>query len=141
MPSDGDIAGAQTPKPIGELAREIQIQPEELELYGDVKAKVKLSVMDRLGEAPNGKYVIVAGITPTPLGEGKSTVCVGLAQALGAHRNKNTFACIRQPSQGPIFGIKVCASRHINPPALPGSSIATLIPPSFIAGWCRWWRI
>jgi len=107
VPSDGDVAGAQTPKPIAVLAKEIKVLPEELELYGDVKAKIKLGVLDRLGDAPNGKYVIVAGITPTPLGEGKSTVCVGLAQALGAHRNKNTFACIRQPSQGPIFGIKV----------------------------------
>ena len=54
-----------------------------------------------------GKYVVVAGITPTPLGEGKSTTTIGLAQALGAHLKKNTFACVRQPSQGPTFGIKV----------------------------------
>ena len=69
-------------------------------------AKVSLSTMDRLKDVTNGRYVIVAGITPTPLGEGKSTTTIGLAQALGAHLGKNTFACVRQPSQGPTFGIK-----------------------------------
>lgn len=54
----------------------------------------------------NGKYIVVAGITPTPLGEGKSTTTIGLAQALGAHLGKTAFACVRQPSQGPTFGIK-----------------------------------
>lgn len=52
------------------------------------------------------RYILVTGVTPTPLGEGKSTTCVGLAQALGAHHKKNVFACMRQPSQGPTFGIK-----------------------------------
>lgn len=54
----------------------------------------------------NGKYIVVAGISPTPLGEGKSTTTIGLAQALGAHLGKIAFACVRQPSQGPTFGIK-----------------------------------
>lgn len=69
-------------------------------------AQVKLSVLDRRASAPPGKYVIVAGITPTPLGEGKSTTSVGLAQALGAHLGRPTVACLRQPSQGPTFGVK-----------------------------------
>ena len=68
--------------------------------------QVKLSVLDRRADAAPGKYVIVAGITPTPLGEGKSTTSVGLAQALGAHLGRPTVACLRQPSQGPTFGIK-----------------------------------
>jgi len=67
---------------------------------------VRLSVRDRLREAPNGRYVVVTAITPTPLGEGKTTTTVGLTQALGAHLGKRVFTCIRQPSQGPTFGIK-----------------------------------
>jgi len=68
--------------------------------------QVKLSVLDSRAASPSGKYVIVAGITPTPLGEGKSTTTVGLCQALGAHLGRKVVACIRQPSQGPTFGIK-----------------------------------
>jgi formyltetrahydrofolate synthetase len=67
---------------------------------------VRFEVCTRLKDRPDGKYVVVAGITPTPLGEGKSTTSVGLAQALGASLNIPTFACLRQPSQGPTFGIK-----------------------------------
>uniref|UniRef100_A0A6B2KZN4 formate--tetrahydrofolate ligase n=1 Tax=Arcella intermedia TaxID=1963864 RepID=A0A6B2KZN4_9EUKA len=78
---------------------------EELEFYGKTKAKVALSVLDRLREVEDGYYVVVTGITPTPLGEGKSTTTIGLGQALG-HLNKKNFANIRQPSQGPTFGIK-----------------------------------
>ncbi len=77
-----------------------------MELYGKSKAKVHLSVRDRLKSAPNGKYIVVTAITPTPLGEGKTTTTVGLSQALGAHLGKKVFTCIRQPSQGPTFGIK-----------------------------------
>ncbi|XP_041950503.1 monofunctional C1-tetrahydrofolate synthase, mitochondrial [Alosa sapidissima] len=106
VPSDLSISRAQTPKPIGQLAQEIGLLPEELELYGRSKAKVRLSLLQRLQEQPNGKYVIVAGITPTPLGEGKSTVTLGLVQALSAHLQLNSFACLRQPSQGPTFGVK-----------------------------------
>lgn len=68
--------------------------------------QVKLSVLDRLKDAPAGKYVVVAGITPTPLGEGKSTTTVGVCQALGAHRGRRVVTTVRQPSQGPTFGIK-----------------------------------
>ena len=78
----------------------------ELELHGEYKAKVRLDVLERLKDVPDGKYVDVTAITPTPLGEGKSTTMMGLSQALGAHLGKNVFTCIRQPSQGPTFGIK-----------------------------------
>ena len=68
--------------------------------------QIRYEVCERLKGRPNGKYVVVTGITPTPLGEGKSTTSVGLAQALGATLGRPTFACLRQPSQGPTFGIK-----------------------------------
>lgn len=106
VPSDIEIAQAATPIPIDKIAAEAGILPDELDLYGKTKAKVHLSVRDRLKNAPNGKYVVVTAITPTPLGEGKTTTTVGLSQALGAHLGKNVFTCIRQPSQGPTFGIK-----------------------------------
>jgi formyltetrahydrofolate synthetase len=106
VPSDIDIAQAATPIPIDKIAAETGILPDELELYGKNKAKVRLSVRDRLKDIPNGKYIVVTAITPTPLGEGKTTTTVGLSQALGAHLGKKVFTCVRQPSQGPTFGIK-----------------------------------
>uniref|UniRef100_A0A8D2CK53 C-1-tetrahydrofolate synthase, cytoplasmic n=1 Tax=Sciurus vulgaris TaxID=55149 RepID=A0A8D2CK53_SCIVU len=106
VPSDIDISRSYKPKPIGNLAREIGLLSEEVELYGETKAKVLLSALERLKHQPDGKYVVVTGITPTPLGEGKSTTTIGLVQALGAHLYQNVFACVRQPSQGPTFGIK-----------------------------------
>ncbi|TFY80839.1 hypothetical protein EWM64_g3178 [Hericium alpestre] len=106
VPSDIEIAMAQTPKLITQLGQEIGLIPDELESYGKYKAKVELSVLERLKHRKNGKYVIISGITPTPLGEGKSTTTIGLAQALGAHLGRPAFACVRQPSQGPTFGIK-----------------------------------
>lgn len=106
VPSDIEIARAQTPKPIADLAAEIGVMPEELELHGAYKAKVSLDILSRLEGRENGKYVIVTGITPTPAGEGKSTTTYGLVQALGAHLGRKAFACVRQPSQGPTFGIK-----------------------------------
>src|ERR1700676_4417057 len=106
VPSDIDMAQAATPLPITQIAAEAGILPDELELYGKSKAKVHLTVRDRLKTAPNGKYIVVTAITPTPLGEGKTTTTVGLSQALGAHLGKKVFTNIRQPSQGPTFGIK-----------------------------------
>jgi methylenetetrahydrofolate dehydrogenase (NADP+) / methenyltetrahydrofolate cyclohydrolase / formyltetrahydrofolate synthetase len=106
VPSDIDIAQEADIKPIMQVAEEVGLLPEELELYGNFKAKVKLEVLDRLKDVPDGKYIDVTAITPTPLGEGKSTTMVGLSQALGAHLGKRVFTCIRQPSQGPTFGIK-----------------------------------
>ncbi|KAG0331511.1 tetrahydrofolate synthase [Podila horticola] len=106
VPSDIAIALAQKPKPIKYIAEELGLLPNELELYGQYKSKVSLDVLERLSHRKNGRYVVVTGITPTPLGEGKSTTTVGLVQALGAHLNKIAFGCVRQPSQGPTFGIK-----------------------------------
>jgi formyltetrahydrofolate synthetase len=106
VPSDIEIAQAATPLPIDQIAAEAGILPEELDLYGKTKAKVHLSIRDRLKNSRNGKYIVVTAITPTPLGEGKTTTTVGLSQALGAHLGKKVFTCIRQPSQGPTFGIK-----------------------------------
>uniref|UniRef100_A0A452RIP5 formate--tetrahydrofolate ligase n=1 Tax=Ursus americanus TaxID=9643 RepID=A0A452RIP5_URSAM len=106
VPSDLEISRAQTPKAVEVLAKEIGLLADEIEIYGKSKAKVRLSLLERLKDQADGKYVLVAGITPTPLGEGKSTVTVGLVQALTAHLNINSFACLRQPSQGPTFGVK-----------------------------------
>ncbi|XP_039202844.1 monofunctional C1-tetrahydrofolate synthase, mitochondrial isoform X1 [Crotalus tigris] len=106
VPSDIEISRGQAPKPIQILAKEIGLLTEEIEIYGQTKAKVRLSLLERLKDQPDGNYVLVAGITPTPLGEGKSTVTIGLVQALTAHLKINSFACLRQPSQGPTFGVK-----------------------------------
>jgi len=106
VPSDIEISRSQTPKPIITLAKEIGIRAHELEVYGKTTAKVSLEVLKRLQGRKDGKYVIVVGMTPTPLGEGKSTTTIGLAQALCAHLQRPTFTCVRQPSQGPTFGIK-----------------------------------
>lgn len=106
VPSDIEIAQAAEIKPIAQIMEEVGLRPDEIELYGNYKAKVKLEVLDRLKDVPDGIYVDVTAITPTPLGEGKSTTMVGLSQAMGAHLGKRVFTCIRQPSQGPTFGIK-----------------------------------
>lgn len=106
VPKDIEIAQSATLKPIRQVAHELGVLDSELELYGDFKAKIKLDVLDRLADIPDGKYVDVTAITPTPLGEGKTTTTVGLSQALGAHLGKTVVTTIRQPSQGPTFGIK-----------------------------------
>jgi methylenetetrahydrofolate dehydrogenase (NADP+) / methenyltetrahydrofolate cyclohydrolase / formyltetrahydrofolate synthetase len=106
VPSDIDIAQAAKLKPVRLVAQEAGLRPDEVEMYGEYKAKVRLSVLKRLAKRPNGHYIDVTAITPTPLGEGKTTTTVGLSQALGAHLGKSVFTCIRQPSMGPTFGIK-----------------------------------
>src|ERR1700733_9676082 len=106
VPSDLEIAQAAVPLRIEQIASEAGILPDELELYGKTKAKVHLSIRDRLQDLPNGHFFGVTAITPPPLGEGKTTTTVGLSQAFGAHLDKKVFTCIRQPSQGPTFGIK-----------------------------------
>ncbi|XP_076666632.1 pug C-1-tetrahydrofolate synthase, cytoplasmic [Andrena cerasifolii] len=106
VPSDIAISRSQDPKPITTLADEIGLLPSEISPYGSKKAKVGLSVLKRLSNQQNGKLVVVAGITPTPFGEGKSTTSVGLVQALTARKGKNSFVTLRQPSQGPTFGVK-----------------------------------
>lgn len=106
VPSDIEIAQAGYLKPVTQIADEVGLLPAELELHGSYEAKVRLEVLDRLKDIPDGVYVDVTAITPTPLGEGKSTTMMGLSQALGSHLGKRVFTCIRQPSQGPTFGIK-----------------------------------
>jgi methylenetetrahydrofolate dehydrogenase (NADP+)/methenyltetrahydrofolate cyclohydrolase/formyltetrahydrofolate synthetase len=106
VPSDIEIAQEAKLKPVSVIAEEVGLLPEELEFHGEYKAKVRLSVLERLKDRPDGKYIDVTAITPTPLGEGKSTTMMGLSQALGAFLGKKVFTCIRQPSQGPTFGIK-----------------------------------
>ncbi len=106
VPSDIEIAQEAELKPITQIADEVGLLPSEYEPYGSYMAKVRLEVLERLQDVPDGKYIDVTAITPTPLGEGKSTTMVGLSQALGAHLGKRVFTCIRQPSQGPTFGIK-----------------------------------
>lgn len=105
-PSDIIIAQSLQPFPIENIARSAGILDDELELYGKFKAKVHLSVRDRMHDRGNGHLVVVAGITPTSFGEGKSTTTVGLSQALGAHLGRRVMTCVRQPSQGPTFGVK-----------------------------------
>jgi len=106
VPSDIEIAQAGKLKPILQIASEVGLKETDLELFGPYKAKVHLDVRDRLAKKPSGKYIDVTAITPTPLGEGKTTTTLGLSQALGAHLGKKVFTCIRQPSMGPTFGIK-----------------------------------
>jgi formate--tetrahydrofolate ligase len=106
FPSDLEIARSVTPRPIVDVARGLGLQDEEIEPYGRTKAKVTLGAIRRLeAERPRGKYVVVTAITPTPLGEGKSTTTVGLAQGLNLI-GRSAAVCIRQPSLGPVFGIK-----------------------------------
>jgi len=105
MLSDIEIAQAAKLKPIAEIAEKAGIRRDELELYGDFKAKVKLDISGRLEGRKTGKYIDVTAITPTPLGEGKTVTTIGLSQGLNCI-GKSVFTCIRQPSQGPTFGIK-----------------------------------
>jgi formate--tetrahydrofolate ligase len=105
MPSDLEIAQRAKLLPITDIARALGIEDDELELYGKTKAKIALSALKRLASRPNGKYIDVTAITPTPLGEGKTTTTIGLSMALN-RVGARTIAAIRQPSLGPVFGIK-----------------------------------
>ncbi|MFH1073577.1 MAG: formate--tetrahydrofolate ligase, partial [Candidatus Firestonebacteria bacterium] len=105
VPSDIEIAQGIKLKPITEIASKIGIKREELEFYGDNKAKVKLELLNRVKAKPDGKYIDVTAITPTPLGEGKTVTTIGLSLGL-AKIGKNVITAIRQPSLGPVFGIK-----------------------------------
>lgn len=105
MLTDLEIASAVRPKPITEIAAGLGLEPDEIELYGQYKAKLPLTIRERLKNRPNGKYVVVTAITPTPLGEGKTTVTVGLGEAL-ERLGVTSIVAIRQPSLGPVFGIK-----------------------------------
>ncbi|MGB3346971.1 MAG: formate--tetrahydrofolate ligase [Candidatus Humimicrobiia bacterium] len=105
LKSDLKIAQEAPIKPISEIAEIIGLTEDDLELYGKYKAKVTLDVLERNKDKPNGKYIDVTCITPTPLGEGKTVTTIGLSQALNKI-GKKTITCIRQPSLGPVFGIK-----------------------------------
>ncbi|MDI6844409.1 MAG: formate--tetrahydrofolate ligase [Anaerosomatales bacterium] len=105
MLSDIEIARAARLRPITEVAEELGLLPEELEPYGPSKAKVSLAALERVRETPRGKYVVVTAITPTPLGEGKTLTTVGLGQAF-RRIGLRAVSTIRQPSLGPVFGIK-----------------------------------
>ena len=91
-------------KPISEISAQLGIDPKELIMYGDFKAKIPLNTISNKPTV-NGKLIVVTGITPTPAGEGKTTTAVGLAQGMGL-LGKNVVATLREPSLGPIFGIK-----------------------------------
>jgi formate--tetrahydrofolate ligase len=102
VPSDIEIATSITPRPIVELAKDLGLSGDDIEQYGKYKAKLPLSVSAR---PPRGRLVLVTAINPTPAGEGKSTVSVGLAQAL-RRLSVNAVLCMREPSLGPVFGVK-----------------------------------
>jgi len=106
VPSDIEIAQSAELFPIVEIAESIGLTEDDLDLYGKYKAKVHLDVLERLKDRPNAKYIDVTAITPTPLGEGKTTTTVGLTQAMGTVLGKRVMCCIRQPSMGPTFNIK-----------------------------------
>ncbi len=105
FPSDLQIAREARLKPLEDIADEMSIGPHLLEPYGDAVAKIKLAAIEELEDRPRAKYVLVSAITPTPLGEGKTTTTVGLGQAF-KHIGKRATVAIRQPAMGPTFGIK-----------------------------------
>jgi len=105
LKSDIQIAQEAKMEHIHKIAEKVGLKPEDLELYGDYKAKVKMDVIKRLEDAPDARLVLVTAITPTPAGEGKSTTSVGLGEALNK-MGKKTMIALREPSLGPCFGIK-----------------------------------
>jgi formyltetrahydrofolate synthetase len=106
VPSDIEIAQAADLRPAIEIAEKLGLTEDDLDFHGKYKAKVHLDVLKKFAGRPQGKYIDVTAITPTPLGEGKSTTMVGLTQAMGSELGKNVMCCIRQPSMGPTFNIK-----------------------------------
>jgi formate--tetrahydrofolate ligase len=118
MKSSLEIAQDAELKPIESIAERAGLLPEEFDPYGRYKAKVSLAAIDRLKDAPDGKLVCVAGVTPTKAGEGKTTTAVSLTQGLG-HIGKEPLLCLREPSLGPVFGIKGGAA---------GGGLAQVVP-------------
>jgi formate--tetrahydrofolate ligase len=104
-PSSLEIAQAATLRPVAEIAGELGLEPDEFDLYGTYKAKIDLSVLDRLDDRPDGKLICTTAITPTKAGEGKTTTCVSLTEGLG-HIGEKPVLCLREASLGPVFGIK-----------------------------------
>lgn len=105
MLSDLEIAQSAQLRPIAEIAKNLGLDEDDIELYGKYKAKVSLKVLEKFKNRPLGKYIDVTAITPTPLGEGKTVTTIGLSMALN-RIGKKSIVCIRQPSLGPVFGIK-----------------------------------
>src|SRR4030042_5623305 len=105
VPSDIEIAQAAKLQPIIDVAKKLGLSEDDLDYYGKYKAKVHLDVLAKFQDRPQGKYIDVTAITPTPLGEGKTVTTIGVSQGL-AYLGEKVFTCIRQPSQGPTFGIK-----------------------------------
>ncbi|NOR82495.1 MAG: formate--tetrahydrofolate ligase, partial [Ardenticatenales bacterium] len=105
VPTDIEIAQAAELKPIIEIAEGIGLTEDDLDYYGKYKAKIHLDVLGKFADRPLGKYIDVTAITPTPLGEGKTVTTIGLSQGLH-FIGKKVMTVIRQPSQGPTFGIK-----------------------------------
>ncbi|QFU24602.1 formate--tetrahydrofolate ligase [Shewanella eurypsychrophilus] len=118
MLSDIEISRQATLRPIKHIANKLGLEPSELSSFGESKAKVHLSVLKRLDDNLEGKLVIVTAVTPTPFGEGKTVTSIGLTQGLNAI-GKRATACIRQPSMGPVFGIKGGAA---------GGGLAQVVP-------------
>jgi formate--tetrahydrofolate ligase len=105
MLSDLEIAHAHEMRPVREIAHEIGVPDEHFEPYGRHKGKLGLGLLDDLADKPLGRYIVVTAVNPTPLGEGKTVTTIGLGQAL-KHVGKRAVTCVRQPSLGPVFGIK-----------------------------------
>jgi formyltetrahydrofolate synthetase len=105
VPSDIEIAQAHEMKPVKEIMQMIGLTEEDVDYYGKYKAKIHLDVLEKFANRPQGKYIDVTAITPTPLGEGKTVTTIGVSQGLH-YIGKKVLTCIRQPSQGPTFGIK-----------------------------------
>lgn len=105
MLNDQEIARQVQMQPIDDIAAKLGLSPQDIDHYGDYKAKVRYSTLNRLENNPHGKLILVSAITPTPAGEGKTTVSIGLSQALN-RLGKKSIVAIREPSLGPVFGIK-----------------------------------
>ncbi len=105
MKSSLEIAQDAELQPIEAIGERIGLEPEEIEPYGRHKAKISLDAIDRLGDRPDGKLICVTGMTPTRAGEGKTTTSVGLTEGMG-YIGRDPVLCLREPSLGPVFGIK-----------------------------------
>ena len=105
MQSDIEIAQAATLKPISDIASKLNVSQADLIPYGQHIAKLSSSCIKKIQKNPNGKLILVTAISPTPAGEGKTTTTIGLADALN-HIGQKAVACLREPSLGPVFGVK-----------------------------------
>ena len=107
LKSDIEIAQDTKELPITEIAKKVDLQPDEIELYGNDKAKISWKGINRIKQGKKlGKLILVTSISPTPAGEGKSTITIGLGDAISNQLHKNTLIALREPSMGPVFGLK-----------------------------------